>query len=234
MFTNKTHNMKKYLKTTLALLAILLVSTSGKAQFYQIANQLPGLIQPALSGSFNYKGYIDASYLGGVGNHKVDIVNISTSQGFRYSNWFYMGVGLGVDIAMSHTSDQFDQGPVSPGFSNYYNRGYTKTGVMVPVFTDFRFNVGNEKSASFYADIRLGASFLMTDKYLAVDDGFITNRQYFYLKPSIGVRVPISKNNPKQAVNVGVTYQLLTSDYWYYYPGNITLNALGATVGFEW
>lgn len=223
--------MKKYLKHFLLIAFLFCGYSISNAQFYQIANQLPGLIRPALAGGLNYKGYLDVSYLKGLGSRQVDFVNISTSQGFKYRDWFYMGVGIGVDIAMSHTNDNFGSGPSYPG-SNWA-KGYRTTGVMIPIFTDFRFNIGNQQKASFYIDARLGASFLMGDKFLAVADGYITNREYFYLKPSVGASIPL-KAGSKQAIDVGVTYQLLTSNYWYNYGGNTTLNALGATVAFEW
>lgn len=221
--------MKNYLKIILTFALISGIFLPSKAQFYQIANQLPGLIRPALTGSLNYKGYADVSYLKGLGSRQMDIVNVSTSQGFRYSNWFYMGVGIGLDVAMTHTSPEFN---MNQG-NNYWNHGYKTTGIMVPVFTDFRFNIGKETSTSLYIDARIGASFLMGSSYLAVGDGFITNREYFYLKPSLGVRIPVNKTG-KQAVDVGVTYQLLTSNYWYNYAGNATLSSIGATIAFEW
>lgn len=225
--------MKFYLKPLLFLFGVLFIAPSANAQYYQIANQIPSLIRPALSGSFNYKGFADVSYLKGLGPRQVDIVSVSTSQGFKYANWFYMGVGIGVDIALSHTNQGFGAG-MNHG-NSYWNHGYNTTGVMVPVFTDFRFNLGNPAATSFYIDARLGASFLMGNNYLAVADGFITNREYFYLKPSIGVRIPV-RNGGKQAVDVGITYQLLTSNYWYNTPSsyNVTLSSLGATVAFEW
>lgn len=224
--------MKKYLIHLLLVAFLLGFSTNAKAQFYQIANQLPSLISPALSGSLNYKGFVDVSYLAGMGSRKVNIVSVSTSQGFNYRSWFFMGVGVGVDVAMAQTNNDFGdyRNP-----SNYWDHGYSKTGVMIPVFTDFRFNIGNTSKPSFYIDAKLGASFLMGNNYLAVADGFITNREYFYLKPSIGARLPL-KGSSKKAVDIGVTYQLLTSNYWYNTPSpyNVTLNSLGATVAFEW
>lgn len=223
--------MKKYLKTLLLIVAIIPFSQGANAQYYQIANQLPGLIRPALAGGAAYKGYVDVSYLAGLGDRRVDIVDISTSQGFKYKNWFYMGVGIGVDVAMSHTNPDF--GANRPSGNNYWSHGYKTTGIMIPVFTDFRFNIGSQSSTSFFIDARIGASFLMGNNYLAVADGFITNREYFYLKPSLGVRIPVSKSG-KQAVDIGLSYQLLTSNYWYYSSGSSTLNSLGATATFEW
>lgn len=214
--------MKKYLKQLL-IVAILSVPATAGAQFYQIANQIPNMLSPALSGSLNYKGYVEASYLAGLGSDKVSFAGLSTSQGFKYRNWFFMGVGLGVDVAMGNAGETYYYPP---------NSGYEKTGVMVPVFTDFRFNIGNQAKSSFYADVKLGASFLMGNNYLLVGDSYLTNREYFYLRPSVGVRIPLKSNSGKMAVNVGVTYQLLTANY--YSRGSSTVNALGGTIGLEW
>lgn len=217
--------MKKYLTGIASLIAVMILPSVSKAQYYQIASQLPSLISPALNGGLNYKGYVEASYVAGMGNTSADFIGISTSQGFKYRSWFFMGVGIGVDVAMSHTKDD------SYRPSGY---GFTTTAAMVPVFTDFRFNIGNTAKAAFFADIKLGASFLMGNKYLAINNGYLSNRQYFYLKPAVGVRIPVGKNG-RQGVNVGVTYQLLTANYWYNsYHTSPTLNSLGATVGFDW
>lgn len=224
--------MKIYLKHSLIAASILIFSTVANAQYYQIANQLTGLIRPALTGGSGYKGYVDVSYLAGLGDRRIDFAGISTSQGFRYRSWFYMGVGLGVDLAMGKTNADYNQGQITGG---YWDHGYNKTGVMVPVFTDFRFNIGNTSKTALYIDARIGAAFLMGNNYLAVADGFITNREYFYLKPSIGARIPLGATG-KRAVDIGIVYQLLTSNYWYNYPSprNITLSSLGAMVSFEW
>lgn len=223
--------MKKYLKILCLAVLMAIASFSARAQYYAIANQLPNMITPALRGGMNYKGYVEASYLRGLGNKKIDIINVSTSQGFKYRDWFFMGVGLGVDIALSHPNEGFK--PTDQP-NQFYNNS-VKTGVMIPLFTDFRFNFGNQASTSFYADVKLGASFLVGNRYLEVGDGYLSSQQYFYLKPSVGVRVPVNPKNSKQAFNVGITYQLLTSNYWYNnWSSGISINALGVTAGYEW
>ena len=226
--------MKKIYAIMMALALMAGVLTpAAEAQYYDIANQIPQLITPALTGGTRYKGFVDAKYLKGVGNHNVDFLGFSTSQGFKYANWFYMGVGIGVDVVFSHTSDGAQSwNPSAPGYEP--ERGTTSTGVMIPLFTDFRFNVGDQSKASFFADIRLGCSFLIGNDYLRVDDGYLSSQEYFYLRPSIGVRIPINKDKPRQAINVGVSYQLLTSNYWYNNYFDVTLNGLGIDVGFEW
>lgn len=225
--------MKKIIR--LLLLVTILMGFGGtraSAQYYAIANQIPQLIQPALVGGFNYKGYVEAKYLKGVGKYNADFLGFSTSQGFKYSNWFFMGVGLGVDVVFSNAdNDGAVYRTLAPGMDG---KSTITTGVMIPIFTDFRFNLGSQSSASFYGDIKIGCSFLCSDNYLRVGDGYLSSQQYFYLRPSIGVRIPVSKQNPKQAVNVGATYQLLTSNYWNAYYSNVTVNAVGVDVSFEW
>lgn len=55
--------MKQFKRQILLLIVFLSFTFVAKAQFYEIANQVPQLLSPALSGSFNYKGYIEASYI---------------------------------------------------------------------------------------------------------------------------------------------------------------------------
>lgn len=212
--------------------AILASTNIANAQYYEIANRLPGLITPALSGSFNYRGIVEGHFLKGIGNYNADFFGVSTSQGFQYSSWFFMGVGIGLDMVTSHTDD--DYGDWSMNYPSYANHSSTTTGVMIPIFTDFRFNIGDSSKASFFIDLKLGASFLIGRDYLRISNGYITNQEYFYLRPAIGVRIPVNSQNNKQAVTIGANYQLLTSNYWSSWTRNVTLNSLGVNVGYEW
>lgn len=86
----------------LSFIAVILLSAiCGKAQYYELANQLTNLISPALSGSASYQGYVDLSGTAGIGDNRANFVGISTTQGFRYTPWFFMGAGLGIDVAMA-------------------------------------------------------------------------------------------------------------------------------------
>ena len=221
--------MKRFFRTLVA--AVLLSGAfSVSAQYYEVANQLTKLISPALSGSFNYKGYVEADGLAGIGDKRTNFIGISTSQGFRYSNWFFMGAGIGVDIAVTQ-SDPLDYAPQSDWSSNTYS-----TKVMLPVFTDFRFLIGGEKSVSAFIDLKLGASWLLGNGYLEINHAAMGHGAQFYLKPSVGMRIPVNSNNARQAFNIGLTYQLITSNnfYSYYNDNSLTLNNLGLTLGFEW
>lgn len=209
-----------------------LFSATGSAQLYEIANRLPSLISPALSGSLNYKGFVEAGYNKTLGNYSADFLEISTSQGFRYSSWFYMGVGMGADILFSHKNDNWGNWNGDGGFNT--NHSSTTTAVMLPLFTDFRFNIGGDKGASFFVDLKVGCSFLLSNKYISIGDGYLTNQEYFYLRPSLGIRVPTNSKNPKQAIDIALNYKLLTSNYWNSWSRNITLNGLGASIAFEW
>lgn len=227
------------LKSTLRTLAVAaagifsaVFSNDASAQYYEIANQIPQLIRPALSGSLNYKGFLEAGYSKTVGNYDADFLEISTSQGFRYSSWFYMGVGLGADILFSHPKDSWGSWNPETGFDTSHSR--TTTAVMLPLFTDFRFTLGDSQGANFFIGLRTGCSFLLSDDYIKIGDGYLTNRQYFYLRPSLGLRIPVNSRNPRQAVDIALSYKLLTSDYWYNRHHDVTLNGFGATLAYEW
>lgn len=214
----------------LVLAAVTLTSPFvANAQYYEIANQLTNLISPALSGAGSYRGYVELSGLPGIGTNRANFVEISTSQGFRYNSWFYMGAGLGVDVARSSIGDVV----ADNGRPQYYETVQTKC--MIPVFTDFRFFIGPETGMSAYIDLKLGAAWFVGSKYLAMTEGYMTNGTQFYFKPSIGVRIPVKQGDTKHAFNVGLTYQLLTSNNsWSYGNNNISLNNLGVTVSYEW
>ena len=215
--------MKKiYLTLILAIIGIF----NSTAQYYNIVNQAANMLQTAVMGGFMYRGYVDVSYTGGVGNLQANFAGVSTVQGLQYANWLFMGAGLGVDLVTSKTSDRAN--PWN------YDRQTSTSGVMIPLFTDFRFNIGGSTSPSFFIDIKAGGSFLVGKNYLAIENGYINGSEYFMLKPSIGLRIPTNKSG-KRSVNIGVTYQLLTCNYWWYNNNNSgTLNSIGATLSYQW
>lgn len=65
-----------------ALGAVICLALPVRAQYYELANQLPSLISPALSGSMNYRGFVQVHGLAGLGDARANFVGISTSQGF--------------------------------------------------------------------------------------------------------------------------------------------------------
>ena len=221
--------MKKTLAALFLIFMTLPMATYG--QIYEAINTLQSVISPALSGSGRYKGYVEAGYSHTLSHYNGDFVEISTSQGYQYNSWFFMGAGLGVDVLFSHKSSNWLEGMTTPPPDM---RGEATTAPMLPLFADFRFLIGDTSKVSFFLDLKVGCSFLLTNKLIAIGDGYLTNREYFFLDPSIGVRVPCNKKNSKQAVDVGVKYKLLTSNYWYNYNNNITLQSLGAFIAFEW
>lgn len=222
--------MKKIL--SIAILAAASFGASVNAQIYEAINTLQSVISPALSGSGRYKGYVEAGYSHTLGKYNGDFIEVSTSQGYQYNNWFFMGAGLGVDLLFAHKGSNWGEGTVPPAG----NPNEASTAPMLPLFADFRFLIANGNSAniSFFLDLKIGCSFLLTNKVIPIGDGWLTNREYFFLDPSIGLRIPCSKSKPKQAIDVGVKYKLLTSNYWYKVNNNITLQSIGAFVAFEW
>lgn len=216
------------------MVAVLMLAAghpASHAQYYEITNQLTNLITPALSGSFNYKGFVEASGLAGVGHNRANFIGISTTQGFRYASWFYMGAGIGVDVVMAQQNDVISSRPDNP----FYEYSTTKTKAMIPVFSDFRFNIGDPAKTSFFIDLKLGAAWMLGSSYLSMNDACMDNSTQFYMRPSLGVRIPVNSSNSSQAFNIGLTYQLLTSGYNYdWYDNDVTLNNFGVTLAYEW
>lgn len=206
----------------------------ASAQWYQAVSQIPSLISPALSGSLAYKGFVDAGFTAGFGNDwKANVLSISTTQGFTYSSWFFMGAGIGADVLFrGNDLGDFQQYP------GYYPHPQSSTRVMMPVFSDFRFTFGGVPGGTrVFVDLKLGATFLFGDTYMQFPNGYMTDRTYFYFKPSAGVRIPLGEpGKSRQAVNIGISYQLITTDnaYTWYGGNNLTMNSLGVGIGFEW
>lgn len=221
----------KLLKNILLAACLMAGATAAKAQYYEIANQIPNLISPALSGSMAYKGFVELTGIGGVGTDRANFIGLSTSQGFQYSSWFFMGAGMGIDIAMSRNNTDWAAGDNPRNF----NGGTATTMAMLPIFSDFRFNIGTGTNALVYIDAKIGAAWFLGNDYLQLHDRSMGHGAQFFLQPSIGVRIPVNSAKPGQAVNIGVTYRLLTSDNSYsWYDNTATLNGFGASVSFEW
>lgn len=225
--------MNTFKKIASAFIVIMAASSSVvSAQYYQLANTLQSLISPALSGSMAYKGFVEVSGLGGVGVNRANFIGLSTSQGFQYSSWFFMGAGVGIDLAMArNNADRTAPDTYSP----YYDDSYANSIAMLPIFTDFRFNIGAGQSTSFFIDAKIGAAWFLGNDYLQLHDGTMGHGAQFFLQPSIGLRIPVSSANPRQAINFGITYRLLTSGNNYsWYDKTLTLNSFGASISFEW
>lgn len=219
--------MKTITKLAIAGAVGLCSVATASAQYYQLANQATNMLQTVFSGGANYRGFFDLSYVNGIGNKQANFFSITTTQGVKYGDLFFMGIGLGVDFMHTEVND---------GYYKPAEHSTTDNAAMIPMFTDFRLTLGQPQNVGFFVDLKIGAAFYVSDDYILVGDGYINTSTSFYLKPSVGVRVPVSKSNPKLALNFGASYQLLTNSYWYN-PGqrnSISLSSMGLNVGFEW
>ena len=217
-------------------LILLVFPLPASSQYYAMANGLQTTLGPIISGSGFYKGFVEAGYSHTLGHYNGDFIEISTSQGYKYKSWFYVGAGLGVDILFAHKGNNWGNGITPPPDLEKGDKALS-TAVMLPIFTDFRFDIGTLTSSSrpsFYVDLKIGCSFLLSNKYIAIGDGYLTNQEYFFLRPALGIRIPVNSKKPKQAFDIGISYKLITSNYWVKYNDNITLQALGANIAFEW
>lgn len=80
-----------------------------------------------------YKGFVDVGYVGDLSDNDANKMEFSTSHGYQFNNYFYVGGGVAASI-------------------------YTDLDlVAVPLFVDFRANFINKKVTPF-ADIKTGYS----------------------------------------------------------------------------
>lgn len=219
------------LKTIILAAIICATSLTSRAQYYEMANQLTNLISPALSGSLKYRGFVEAKGVAGLGPDRANFIGISTTQGFQYASWFFMGAGMGIDMVKTRDTIHAVTGPDNAQQTQATD-GQTRA--MIPVFSDFRFNIGLGSQASLFIDMKLGAAWLLGSSYLQLNRSALTTAAQFYMVPSAGVRIPVSATRAKQAINIGIAYQLLTSNNRYYNYNTPTLSSLGMTIGFEW
>lgn len=223
-------NRKKLMITLLTAIGSILPAS---AQIGDIVNGITNAMIPAIRQGAGYKGYLEADCTMGVGNYRTNFATISTSQGYMLNNWFYMGAGIGIDFLWSTVNNGWgtDWSDSNPDWMAHQ---HTNHAVMIPVFTDFRFILGGFSNTSMFINMRVGASFLCSDSYVEIRDGYLTNRNYFYFQPAVGVRIPVNKTHPRQAVDVGVHYRLMTGNYWSSWQENATINGLGVNLSFEW
>lgn len=80
-----------------------------------------------------YKGFVDFGYIADLSDYDANKIEISTSHGYQFNNYFYLGGGVAADF-------------------------YTDADLIaVPIFVDFRANFINKKVTPF-ADIKTGYS----------------------------------------------------------------------------
>lgn len=220
-------------KLLIGLLAGLADILPVSAQYGEIVNGLTNVALPLIRQGAGYKGYVEADYTQGFGNYRSNFLTLATSQGYKFSDWFYMGAGIGVDFLWSQINGGWGEGWIDSG-NGWNTHQLTSSAVMIPVFTDFRFILGDQTQTSFFINLRVGAAFLCSDDYVKIRDGYLSDRNYFYLQPAVGVRIPVSRTHPRQALDVGLHYRLMTSDYWSNWQYNAAINGIGLNISYEW
>ena len=145
-------------KLSILVLALAAFVAPASAQYGYMANKLTEMLRPALSGSFNYKGFADVAYLAGL--ESPDLLEITTTHGFKYSTWCFMGAGAGINLAFPQSENPSVRNDVS---------------VLLPLYADFRFNIGNPAKVGFFIDLKLGAIFLLGEGRYYTDLSYMGN-----------------------------------------------------------
>ena len=193
--------------------------------------------------NYYYKGFIEVGCAAGVGTYKANQLDVLTTHGVAFDNGF-VGVGTGVNVLFPKENSsemKWNMGNFGGGSGygpNYSDKTFsTGNAVFIPIYLDLKYNFGIVQVAPFI-DLKLGATFLVSDGAVCINNGWLDNRTSIYFSPTIGVRVPIGN---VAAVTFGVTYNLISQKYYYYdyWDGpvcsdGISLHSLGARISIEW
>lgn len=230
--------MKTQLKIWIALLALLFAGIlTSSAEYNEVVNGMKNRsIVPTREGNTShrgYKGFVEADCTIGYGNYRSNFATLATSQGLMATDWLYLGAGIGMDLAWSTVNAGWGRRP-SRYSREWYRHETTDFALMIPIFSDFRFIFGKTTDLSLFLNMRLGAAFLCSDNYLRIKDGFLSDKSYFYMQPAIGVRIPIRKTKPRQAMDIGIHYRVMTAKYRSDWQQNANINGLGLNISYEW
>jgi len=169
------------------------------------------------SASKCYRGFVDAGYTVGIGDYEFGRVELSTSHGYQFNPYVFLGAGVGLHFMQKYETN---------GMEIALDTRDSK--VDVPVFGNVRFNFAKSKIAPF-VDGKVGY--------------YVTNNGGLYYNVSAGCRFSI---NAKQAVSVSVgytsqelefeTFDSFSSKYNLDYtrsPRKLTAEGVAIKVGFE-
>lgn len=99
-----------------------------------------------------YKAFYEAGYVFTLDDNNCYITNLcgnppgcnrlslTTSQGYQFNNFFYLGAGAGMEV------------------NTYRKSKGEEAGVSVPIFADLRFNILNDKKVLPFVVVRAGGS----------------------------------------------------------------------------
>lgn len=132
--------------------------------------------------SNGYRGFADFGYTVGVGDYEFGRFEVSTTQGYQFNPYFFVGGGVGFHFMQSYET---------AGMEIALDKRDAK--VSIPLFADLRGTFSKRKFAPFI-DLKAGY--------------FLTNNDGLYGNISVGCRMTVKR---KQAVSlsVGYTYEKL-------------------------
>ncbi len=222
--------MKKILTTLLFVAVLGATSISAQPYFRRGGVERPSNSLMHRNHYYDYipyAGFLEMGYSGGVGEIHADQFEVLTTHGLQVNSNLFVGLGTGLQVQFNDV-EELDFLPVAGKYGH-------KTGVNIPLYVDFRVcPVYRRVSLPIqpFFDVKIGASFDVTEDYMKIHRGYLDSGTNFYLSPSVGFRVPVGH---KTAVNVGVTYNLTTQ----HYIGSgkdetIGLSSFGARISYEW
>lgn len=157
----------------------------------------------AKNGLRGYKGFVDTGYLFDVSDYNTNKFEVSTSHGYQFNNYFFVGGGLALD---------------------YYNDLEL---AAVPIFANFRANFINNKVTPF-GDVKVG--YTAGDIEGAYASFAVGVRVALVKKMALNFRLEYVVQGWDYE---GRDFYYGSSNSYYYYDDSMTLNNIGLKVGFE-
>lgn len=167
--------MKK--ATFITAILIIITSTSVYGQVERHSKQ-------------GYQGMLNIKYAIGAEHEGTNIVELHLVNGYRFSEYLFVGGGIGV---------------------NYYYQGTEDT--FIPVYVDFRAYFANNEVTP-YINVNIGYSFHSSKKevrscFVGMNceyKGNVSSSGGLFFNPSVGVTINLP--DTKSALNIGIGYQL--------------------------
>lgn len=150
-----------------------------------------------------YKGFVDAGYLFDVSDHEANKFELSTSHGYQFNNYFFVGGGLAFDH-------------------------YTEAGLCaVPVFANFRANFMDNKVTPF-GDVKVGyTAGDIEGAYVSLAVGV---RVALVKKMALNFRLEYVAQGYDYSYSA---FRYGSHSSYEYYEDYMTLSNIGLKVGFE-
>ncbi len=150
-----------------------------------------------------YRGFVELGYSVGFGDYKVDRIELSTSHGYQFNPYLFLGGGLA---------------------EHYYHES---EGFLMPLFVDFRANFTNTPAVPFFG-LKVGYSIGLSSDFVSSGGAYFAPALGVKFKTGYSFAINITAGYTYQSVDV-YDYDYYSG----YYDDDISLSAFSLKLGIE-